>query len=372
MSRSALWPNWWLQPSMLRAFATHPPLLLKQLAITTSVATRKIDAAVLGHQAAMTEMDACCEMACCRNACKICRVLCLRCAGGGSNGQSAVMPSVRRRSDSDGEPTCKGTLPAAATTHTCTCAQPHGLGSRCAVANDDDDPAVDAVISGKGKSVAARSSKGRTCYFEVWPVIDVLLSIGIVAHAVVWCWRGAWLILDEYEWKFSDKPADLCRTAWMSTLVGLLMSMVSILTATLATTSDANSGMFMSSATGANTGAATITGARASMGPGADVVHNARLQSLKTVAMPWGAAIEASSAQRAVAIIPSRIQPFLRYILGWCAINTWRGVWYLWDYYDGVTLTSAWTSHLVGVTGLFAIGALRSVLAPPAALFVDS
>ena len=150
------------------------------------------------------------------------------------------------------------------------------------------------------------------------------------------------------------------------------MSMVSIMTATLAPTPDTDSGMFMSSATGANTGAAAITGVSASAGPVADVVHNTRLQSLTAVAVPWGAAIEASSAQRIVTTIPFHIQPFLRYTLGWCAINTWRGVWYLWDYYDGVTLASAWTSHLVGVTGLFAMGALRSVLAPPAALFVDS
>jgi hypothetical protein len=59
------------------------------------------------------------------------------------------------------------------------------------------------------------------------------------------------------------------------------------------------------------------------------------------------------------------------YIVGFGGVCVWRGVWYLWDVYDGISIKSGWISHAVGIIGLLMLRALRSILAPPAASLMD-
>ena len=140
---------------------------------------------------------------------------------------------------------------------------------------------------------------------------DILLSVGLVAHAVVSYWRGLWLLFDHYEWRFSADPVDLCRTAWVSTSIG---------------------------------------------------VGVCALEVLRTRRDWWLAA--GGKGHKALLLLRT-------YVLAFGSVNTWRGVWYLWDAYDGVTLASAWVSHWVGLSGLLVLGASRSVLAAPTVLVLD-
>ena len=71
------------------------------------------------------------------------------------------------------------------------------------------------------------------------------------------------------------------------------------------------------------------------------------------------------------------------YILGIAAVNLWRGVWYLTDYYlwpdqylvENVwgewPLTSFWTSSVIGSTVCFLLASGNSILAPPGIFLLD-
>ena len=145
--------------------------------------------------------------------------------------------------------------------------------------------------------------------------LDLLLSAGVVAHAVVSFWRGLWSLIDHYEWAFSERPADLRRTAWLSTALGLAVFALEMLRG-----QQQQRGCWLLPASGG----------------GGRLAQLARL-----------------------------------YVLAFGSVNTWRGFWYLWDAYHEVSLLSAWVSHALGFLGLAAIGASRSVLASPVVIALD-
>jgi Fuseless len=71
------------------------------------------------------------------------------------------------------------------------------------------------------------------------------------------------------------------------------------------------------------------------------------------------------------------------YVLGWAAVNVWRGVWYLTDYFlwpdqhlvaneNGEwPLVSFWTSSVIGSSVCFLLQSGNALLAPPAIFLLD-
>ncbi|XP_064622058.1 uncharacterized protein LOC135484475 isoform X2 [Lineus longissimus] len=59
------------------------------------------------------------------------------------------------------------------------------------------------------------------------------------------------------------------------------------------------------------------------------------------------------------------------YVVGFGAVNLWRGVWYLWDHYTSKTAISGGVSFTVGVVLLALCRGVRNINAPPLVIVVD-
>eukprot|EP00929_Paragymnodinium_shiwhaense_P078808 TRINITY_DN40884_c0_g1_i2.p1 TRINITY_DN40884_c0_g1~~TRINITY_DN40884_c0_g1_i2.p1 ORF type:complete len:279 (-),score=58.30 TRINITY_DN40884_c0_g1_i2:500-1336(-) len=154
-------------------------------------------------------------------------------------------------------------------------------------------------------------------------MLDVFLSVGVVSHAVVIYWRGTWVLVDHYHWAFSPEPEDLLRTSMFSIAVGF--------------------GMYFF-----------------------DFLRGVRI----TAAADLAAETPPPSRGRRQAVEVALFCRLYTYVQCFAAVNAWRGVWYLVDYYS-VTLESVWAALLVGLFGLWCCGALRSSLAGPFVIGLD-
>jgi len=142
-------------------------------------------------------------------------------------------------------------------------------------------------------------------------LIEWVLAV-VIGCLVASSWRGAWYILDSYLW-----PDDKTMSSSMSLLIGALLFW------------------------------------------------------LLVALQPFlGARINAfGRAARLVDLLFS-------YVGFWSCVLIWRGAWVLWDVaFDGPTddsfTTSAWVSHVVGISFLVLLGAVRSLNAPPTLLVSD-
>jgi hypothetical protein len=64
---------------------------------------------------------------------------------------------------------------------------------------------------------------------------------------------------------------------------------------------------------------------------------------------------------------------FESYLLGFCVVNSWRGIWILQDVYliPSQRVLSSWVSHIIGTVMLFLLQHFKSVYAPPLVYFQD-
>ena len=144
------------------------------------------------------------------------------------------------------------------------------------------------------------------------PLADEALTLLLLPWlAVGGFWRGAWGLVDFYHWGFSADPADLGPTGWLSFGVG--------------------AGWFLL----------------------------ARVRHALGRARGWAAPAPGAG---------SRLQTYVTAVM---TVNLWRGVWYLIDHYAGVSVASAWLSHVLGWGVLALLGATKAAFAPPAVTLLD-
>eukprot|EP00039_Didymoeca_costata_P005611 m.82992 g.82992 ORF g.82992 m.82992 type:complete len:224 (-) comp12898_c0_seq2:71-742(-) len=150
------------------------------------------------------------------------------------------------------------------------------------------------------------------------------VSYIVIGGLTVVYWRGTWVLMDEYLY-----PDDTRKSGFAS----LFISLVGFLLASF---------------------------------PCFDLFCSQK--SSDTIATSPTSSAEQSPA---VTIILKYIYTF---VLGFIAVNSWRGVWLLQDEYiipDRREL-SAWISLIVGTTMLIFVGHLQCILAPPAVVLPDS
>jgi hypothetical protein len=142
-------------------------------------------------------------------------------------------------------------------------------------------------------------------------VLDLLFSFIAVPIMVVWFWRGSWLVMDFYLWGFSSEQQDLSNSLAYSFIIAVCL---------LVPTSE--------------TVFAYVT------------IENPTVLGLLGRLRTW--------------------------LMAWGIVNFWRVVWYIWDAFLGSTTQwSAWTSHVVAIVFLTAMGCMSCIVAPASTMGVD-
>jgi len=140
---------------------------------------------------------------------------------------------------------------------------------------------------------------------------DILISFIGIPIMVVWYWRGSWLLMDYYLWKFSPEPIDVHKSIAWSLIIGLVL-------------------MFITSET---------------------VFAFIKIKNQFVLAM---------------------LGRLRTYILAWGVVNYWRAVWYIWDeFLGGTTQWSCWIAHALPLVLLILMGCMSCILAPASTLGVD-
>lgn len=139
-------------------------------------------------------------------------------------------------------------------------------------------------------------------------VADYLLSLFIITPLVVLYWWATWLLIDVYLF-----PESLVTSAWISLAVGLLGRLP--------------------------------------------------FYVLQDVFINY-----AKPQHWALRIVLNRTYT---YILSVCTVFHWRGVWMLWKYYHGITLSSALISMFGSIMALMFMRAFQNCKAPPIIVDID-
>lgn len=139
-------------------------------------------------------------------------------------------------------------------------------------------------------------------------------SFIVLPFAVVWFWRGSWLLLDNYLWGFTASNRDVNMSIlWSFILAYGLYS-------------------FMSEPI---------------MGTLDQYITKAWFREL--------------------------LGRLRTYLLGWATVGFWRGVWLTWDQFlGGTTSLSAGVGHVVAIVVLTTIGCVSCICAPASSMGVDS
>uniref|UniRef100_A0A7S3LAJ3 Uncharacterized protein n=1 Tax=Amphora coffeiformis TaxID=265554 RepID=A0A7S3LAJ3_9STRA len=151
-------------------------------------------------------------------------------------------------------------------------------------------------------------------------LLDMALSYLVLPWGVVGFWRGLWSLMDHYLWGFTMEDNELHASVWISLAIG---------TACLILASD-------------------------------DSMQFVQFDKSKSSPMFSSIASETIGRIRTV-------------VLAVGAVNVWRAFWYIWDEWLGETsVWSAALSHVLAVAGLFMMGCLSCIAAPPATMGVDA
>jgi len=145
-------------------------------------------------------------------------------------------------------------------------------------------------------------------------LVDFLVSFFGLPIMVVWFWRGCWALQDVYFWGLTVEQQDVLVSLGWSTLLGLLCAIFAsepILSYALIPIEKMNNGFLM-----------------------------AVMGRLRTLVLAIG------------------------------CVSFWRVIWSMWDL-NGTTLASAWSSEVVSVFCVTAMGCVSSLTAPPSTLGVD-
>jgi len=140
--------------------------------------------------------------------------------------------------------------------------------------------------------------------------VDILTSFVVIPFFVVWFWRGSWLVMDFYLWKFSPEKADVWTSIGWSALMAIGFMLVASETVFAFITTE-------------------------------NTLVLALLGRLRT------------------------------YVLAWGVVNYWRAVWYIWDELCGTSQWSCWICHLAPLGVLMSMGCMSCILAPASTIGVD-
>lgn len=145
-------------------------------------------------------------------------------------------------------------------------------------------------------------------------MVDFLVSFFGLPWMVVWYWRGCWALQDWYFWGLTAEQQDVLVSLGWSSLLGLVCFLIAcepILSYAIKPFEKLNNSFIM-----------------------------AVMGRLRTMVLAIG------------------------------CVAFWRVIWSLWDL-DGTTLASAWSSEVVSVFCVTAMGCISSLTAPPSTLGVD-
>eukprot|EP01013_Petalomonas_cantuscygni_P036741 TRINITY_DN67436_c0_g1_i1.p1 TRINITY_DN67436_c0_g1~~TRINITY_DN67436_c0_g1_i1.p1 ORF type:complete len:531 (+),score=55.68 TRINITY_DN67436_c0_g1_i1:82-1674(+) len=150
-------------------------------------------------------------------------------------------------------------------------------------------------------------------------IAELVFSYIVVGTSVVLFWRGGWGILDHYLFTPSPDSTPEFRNAIICLIVGFGVLAVS----------------------------ACLT----------DALAATRQSTQRPVA-------------RALYLLGDRVWTL---VLAWASVAAWRGSWYLWDTYvfPDRPVAQAATAHGCGLVICFGLWSMRSLPAPPAAVFTD-
>jgi len=144
-------------------------------------------------------------------------------------------------------------------------------------------------------------------------LVDVLVSFFGLPILVVWYWRGCWQLQDWYFWGSTVDEHDLLVSLGWSTVLGVLCMIAA----------------------------------------SEPIMHHVPVEHMEEYSIP-------------IAVI-GRLRTM---VLAIGAVAFWRVIWNLWDL-SGTTHASVWSSEVVSVFCLAAIGCASCITAPPSTLGVD-
>eukprot|EP00041_Stephanoeca_diplocostata_P018425 m.385698 g.385698 ORF g.385698 m.385698 type:complete len:324 (-) comp21011_c0_seq1:445-1416(-) len=179
----------------------------------------------------------------------------------------------------------------------------------------------------------------------------------LVSIFVVFYWRGTWVMMDVYLYPNDDTVE---RSAWCSVAIGyggfLLLAFPDFLRAYLS-----------SNATQEIVDESISNIVVASLHP--STMENNHEPHLITPARSGG-----TNSLCVRGIQSFILQSIYTYLLGFIAVNAWRGIWLLLDlhFLPDDLKASAWGCHAISVAVLLACSHLQSVFAPPVVVLSDS
>jgi len=176
-------------------------------------------------------------------------------------------------------------------------------------------PPISVTIVSSYYSIVTPAGDETKIHLSRWfCVLDGIVSWGLLPILVVWFWRGTWLLLDHYQWGFTESDQDVRQSIGYSLILAIV---------------------------------ALVVGSD-------DVVTH--------VPSPGDAKLILSQ-------VLGRIRTA---VLAVGAVSFWRAVWMLWDEFAGINYASAWISHWLGLLCLASCGCMACITAPPSTLGVDA
>ena len=146
----------------------------------------------------------------------------------------------------------------------------------------------------------------------------------MLPFAVVWFWRGTWLLLDYYLWGLTLSNVDVNYSILYSFI--LAYGLYALMCEPVIGLIDNHFG----------------DPDKTKTGPGCSVFYEL-------------------------------LGRFRTYLLAWATVGFWRGVWLIWDQFlGGTTPLSAGVGHVVAIVVLTTMGCVSSICAPPSTMGVDS
>lgn len=178
---------------------------------------------------------------------------------------------------------------------------------------DTDPPPIAVTVLGSHYAVTLAADEKQPHHPLIVHCLDILLSFGFLPFAVVWFWRGSWLVLDYYLWGFTASDRDVH--------ISIVWSMILFLVCIWLTSE------------------------------------------------PIVGLVDKQLGHIKLAIL-GRLRT---YVLAWGTVALWRCFWLFWDeFLGGTTGLSAGLGHVLSLVLLTAMGCVSCINAPASTLGVDS
>lgn len=180
---------------------------------------------------------------------------------------------------------------------------------------DSDPPPIAGTALAAYYAVALPVNQERPRNPGYVSFLDIVFSFGLIPFAVVWFWRGSWLVLDNYLWGFTASVRDVrLSIVWSMILFGICIWLTS---------------------------------------------------------EPVVGRVDRTLGQNKVLL---RLLGRLRtYVLAWGTVSLWRCFWVFWDeLLGGTSLLSASLGHVLSLLLLTSMGCVSCICAPASTIGVDT